>query len=435
MTAQSNPFVLDTKEYKRDLNVLKHYVEDTANYLAKMTGRGYKDCVDFIRTQLRPGGQFEFKDPTVYYLQRNEQGDREKKEGKLSVYINDAIKEEHLIAPTLTTYLPAKTKTSLLVTFIDGNVKARGVAKKAQFAAKVSGDKGTETIKKIEQTNKKLNNNSISGAHVSASTPLFNRTAHSTLTSTCRSTSGYGNANNEKILCGNRHYWSPDIVRNNIISIVTHSDFAVMQTAMTQFGIRHPSVDEVMECIKYSTDLYWRAAYDMSRLRLLVETLSDIERSAFVYTGDLYHLMKYNGPVIRNFITKLSSRIDKIHPDPNSVIGNAPEDWRHLASQICSQEVKGTSVKDIAGTDNHGIYASTLANIGQTLNEYQNLIKAFLVTPNIPASVAVFPNSIRRSAITSDTDSTIFSVQDWVIWHQGRLAFTPEACGVCEFRY
>ena len=38
-----------------------------------------------------------------------------------------------------------------------------------------------------------------------------------------------------------------------------------------------------------------------------------------------------------------------------------------------------------------------------------------------------FPDSIRRSAITSDTDSTIFTVQDWVIWHKGKVEFSEGA--------
>lgn len=425
-----NPFVLPTKEYRRDLNILKHYVDDAALYLSKMSNRPLADCMEFVRNSIKPNGMFAFKDPNVMFLERQENGDRKKQITKLSEYINDAVKERDLIAPTLTTYLHPARKPSLLVNFIDGNVKARGAAKKAQFAAKVAGDKPTETIKKIEQTNKKLNNNSISGAHVSASTPLFNRTAHSTLTSNCRSTSGYGNANNEKFLCGNRHYWAPDIIRNNIISIINHSDYAAIKLAMDEFGIRHPTVDETMECITYSSDLYWNGADEHARLRQLVESLTDIERSAFVYTGDLYHLMRFNDEVVRKFVTKLSMRIDVVHPDPKTVIANAPEDHRHLASQICSQEVKGTSVKDIEDTPAHGIYASTVENIDKVLQQYRNLIRGFWVTSNIPASVAVFPDSIRRSAITSDTDSTIFTVQDWVIWHEGRLAFDPKACGV-----
>jgi hypothetical protein len=425
-----NPFVLKSSEYRRNINVLKTYVEDTATYLHLMTQRPIEECLTFVKSSLRPGGCFEFKDPDILFTLREENGDRFKKIGKLSVYLADAIKNKELIAPTLTTYINPQKKQSLLVSFIDGNVKARGTAKKAMFTAKVAGDNHMFAIKKIEQTNKKLSNNSISGAHVSASTPLYNKTAHSTLTSNCRSTSGYGNANNEKFLCGNRHYWSPDIVRNNIVSIINHSDYAAIASAMGQFGIRHPTIDETMECIRYSASLYWKTVRDYTQIEELVKKLTDIQRSAFVYTGDLYHLMKFNDSVVRDFITKLSRKILVEHPDPKSVISSASDDVKSLASQICSKELRGTSIRDIEGKPDHAIFASTVANITQVVEEYRNLIRAFWVTENVPASVAHFPDSIRRTVLTSDTDSTIFTVQDWVSWHQGSMKFTDESYAV-----
>ncbi len=428
----SNPFVLPVAEYRRDINVLKHYVEDTATYLSKMTGKPADECVAFVRASLRKGGEFEFKDPAIVFMERGENGDREKKEGTLSVYLNEAIKERELIAPTLTTYINPAKKQSLLVAFIDGNVKARGVAKKAMFAAKAAGDKPTEAIKKTEQTNKKLNNNSISGAHVSASTPLYNKTAHNTLTSNCRSTSAYGNANNEKFLCGNRHYWCPDIVRNNIISIVNHSNYDLIREAMMTFGIRHPSIEETMQCIKYSTDFYWKTKHDLKRISALVGTLTDEERSAFVYTGDVFHLMRFNDAVVRKFIGKLSAKSTTEHPNPDAVFATVADDVRNLAVQICSVEMKGKTIKDVKGTPVYGILAGTIENILNTLQEYFILIRAFWVTPNVPSSVAVFPDSIRRAAITSDTDSTIFTVQDWVIWYQGKLGFDSVSNAIAD---
>lgn len=424
--AYDNPFVLPVNEYQRDINVLKHYVDDSAFYLSKMSGRPLDECAAFVKKEIGQGGQFEFQDPAVAYLERVENGDRKKRVGKFSEYLGDAIKNKELIAPTLTTYLHPSVKPSLLVDYIDGNVKGRAVAKKAMFKAKMEGNKVLETIKKIEQTNKKLSNNSISGAHVSASTPLYNKTAHSTLTSNCRSTSGYGNANNEKFLCGNRHYWAPEIVRNNIVSIVTHSDYAGIAKAMEMFGIRPPSVEETMECITYSTRLYWHSETDLAKLRELVGTLTELERAAFVYTGDLYHLRKYNDAVVRKFLTQLSSRIATEHPDPAHVFATTIEEYHQLATQICAQEMKGKSLHSVVGTPAHAIVASTVMNIQDTIQAYRELIRAFWVTPNVPASVAHFPDSVRHAAVTSDTDSTIFTVQDWVEWHQGKVGFSDE---------
>lgn len=422
-----NPFVLSPDQYVRDLNILGHYIKDTSTYLHLMSGKPMEDCATYVKKELRPGGKFEFKDPRIRYLDRGDNGDRSLVEGTLLKYINESIRDKELIVPTFTTYLNPKEKKSLLVDFIDANVKARGVAKKEMFAAKIRGDSFMEAFKKQEQTGKKLNNNAISGAHVSDSTPLYNKTAHSTLTSNCRSTSGFGNANNEKFLSGNRHYWSPDIVKNNIISIINNTDYELLEKAMLHYGIRHPSVEETIATIKFSTDLYWATKHEFDRIVILVTKLTPIQRSAFVYTGDFYHLMKFNEEVVRTLLDKLSLKVYGEVENPDAILDDAMDDVKHLASQICSGEVRGKTVRDIKGTKDYQTYCSTVKNIMDTLKEYTLLIKALWVTKNVPASLAYFPDSIRRSAITSDTDSTIFTVQDWVIWHKGKLEFSEGA--------
>lgn len=418
-----NPFVLPSSQYVRDLNVRRHYVSDAACYLNLMTGKDVEQCEEFVVRSLKPGGMFEFRDPKVMYLERGDNGDRKKKVGTMSQYLAETIAGNHLIAPTFTTYLPPSTKKALLVDYIDSNVAARSVAKKAMFKAKREGNKLLETTKKIEQNYKKINNNSISGAHVSPSTPLYNPTAHSTLTSTCRSTSGYGNANNEKFICGNRHYWSPEITKNNIVSIVNNSDYKAINAAMQKFDLRHPTLEETIACVKYSTDLYWQTESHFAKIVTLLEKLTPIQRSAFVYTGDLHHLMKSNPDFVRNMLSELAELVEVEHPDPDSVFASVPEDHRHLAAQIYRKAMKGANFDKIKGTPTYAVLASTTENIGKVLTKYADVIRAFWVTPNIPASVAYLPQSIRRSAITSDTDSTIFTVQDWVMWHRGRIGF------------
>lgn len=429
---QTNPFVLDKTDYKRDINVLRHYVNDAAQYLSKMTGKDLPTCRNYVLTQMRPGGKFEFKDPQIRYLERGENGDREEKHGTMSQYIADTVTREELIAPTFTTYLNPKQVQSVLVDFIDENVAARGRAKKAMFKATMENDDATATLKKIEQGNKKISNNSISGAHVSASTPLTNKTGHSTLTSNCRVTSGFGNANNEKLLCGNRHYWNPNIVINNIVSIVTHTDYDKLQKVITKYGLVYPSVDETMDCIEYSTNLYWRNLHARKRIHTLVSKLSDIERAAFVYTGDLYHLKKYNDQVVRTFIQKLSTRIEVEHPNPKEALEKNREEYRNLVQLFFPEEMKGKTLgekdKNFIGKTNQQVYgyiASTIEHVHDVIvNQYADFIDTFFVTINVPASLAYFPTSIRRAALTSDTDSTIFTVQDWVTWYQGYQGFS-----------
>lgn len=428
----SKPFTLPDSAYVRNIDPVMHYLEQTSTYLSITTGKTLEECKEFVKKKIKDGTFKSIHNPRINYLERGDNGDREYVEGTLLGYINSAVKNEELIAPTLTTYLSPKVKKSLLVAYIDANVKARNVAKKAMFVARAAKDVIKDKMKNIEQTNRKLSNNAISGGHVSKSTPLENKTAHSTLTSNCRSTSGYGNANNEKLLCGNRHYWNGQITLANIVSIITHTDYEKLNNVITKYNLTIPTVEDCIECISYSSDLYWMNKNMMDSIRELIEKLSPSQRASFVYTGDFYHLKKHNDILVKNFIHELSSKIttgDEF--DYLSYIKKSNEDYLNLAHQICYEEMKGMGKKyDELNKTKLKTLALTTRNIDTVLTKYEDLIKAIVVTDNMPASVAYFPESIRRAAITSDTDSTIFTVQDWVNWYKGVVVFDDEATAV-----
>lgn len=426
---KENPFVLSPSQYKRDLSFLKHYVEDTASYLSTMTGSPKKECMDYVKAQLRAGGKFEFKDPKINYLERNEHGDREKKEGTLLTYIAKAVQNDRLIAPTFTIYANPNEKKSLLVDYIDGNVAKRSKAKKEMFAAKMAGQKVLQLFKNGEQANKKILNNSISGGHVSKSTPLHNRTGHSTLTSNCRTTSGYGNANNEKLLSGNRHYHHPTIVFNSIASIVVRTNLIKLQAVMDKYHLHYPTAREAYECAFRSFSQYWRSATNEKRLKEYFIKLTPIERAAFCYVGDLYHIKKFNDSFMRSFIGGIASRVDAVDPDPKATIKHNRPEYLALVTQFYD-EMKG---KQIHSVENDPIYAMLAANVSRVHEhtvQHADFIEAIFVTENVPSSLGYFPNSIRHSALTSDTDSTIFTVMDWVIWFTGTHAVNVSTTAV-----
>lgn len=425
----NNPFVLDRKDYKRDINIVKHYVEQQAAYLSVSTGKDLQTCLNFVKSSLRKGGQFEFKDPKIKYLERNDKGDREEKEGTAWAYISESVKNREIIAPTLTTYLHPDEKPSLLSAFLEENVARRNKAKKAMFEAEVNQDWEVYDMKKTEQKNNKLSNNSVSGMHCSPANPIYNETGHSTLTSNCRSTSGYGNANNEKFLAGNRHYYNHHIVLNNIVSTITNCDLDLIDKVIIKYGLNYPTVDDTIACIKYSTNLYWWEKHYFKKIEDFVSKLTPTQRAAFVYIGDFYHLKKYNEGFVRNFLSGIIQKIKgRYNGDPVKFIKSSDEIYVNMAHQICAEEVKGYGKKyhELKEDDVHTV-ALTVKNIEDTLNNHTDLIKAFWVTTNIPASVAYFPTSVRRAALTSDTDSTIFTVQDWILWYRGHYTMDAGA--------
>lgn len=458
MTA-TNPFVLEKNEYKRDLDIVRHYVIQAATYLSIMTGKTIEECKNWVVTNLKKDGKFEFKDPNIVYLERLENGDRIEKRGTMLEFIQSSINDNDLIAPNFTCYTSPKINQSLLVNFIDDNVKARSAAKKAMFAAEQIGDKHTQTLKKIEQGNKKISNNSISGGHVSSSTILVNKTSHSTLTSNCRSTSGNGNANNEKMLSGNRHYWNPNIVIANIISIITRTDYSKLDRVMDKYKISYPSAQQTLECITYSTNLYWKNKHALKRIDTLLNRMTPSQRAAFVYTGDLYHIRKHNPNLVRDFLAKLIITIDSPYDlDPLKTMDESREEFHNLAKlffpdRMQDMAIRGRSMAevmkeikdckkknpDVTLDELHAIkdykslcdVSTTAKHASDVIEEYRDFIECFFVTDNVPASLAYFPTSIRRSALTSDTDSTIFTVQDWVEWfNDGQITFDKKGMSV-----
>lgn len=422
-----NHFTLKPEEYKRDLDIVGAYVRDTALYLSRMEGKPFDECERFVRKSISERGKFPLQDPPTRFLSKNKVGDRELTQDTFLNYLEDVTSKQSLLAPTLTVYVNPKFKKSLLANYIKYNMGLRKADKKDMFKADMAGDKVLYAFKKVMQNTRKIKNNSLSGAHGSASTILFLKSAHPTLTSVCRCGSGYGNANNEKFLMGNRHYWHPLIVQGNILSIINQMDKQKFRRAMDKYNVHYPSGDEVMECIEASSRHYWQSLPDSTRILELLNKLEPIERAAVLYTGDLYHLAKHNASLVREFLGKLSTPATIPHPSPKDQLSKTPGDIIVLSTMLMEHETKGIDFADLAtkNPNGYGLVAATAQNIISVLDEFHDLIAGFWVTKSMPASVYQFPSIIRKTAIVSDTDSTIFTNQYWSEWFVGKLDFTP----------
>lgn len=428
----ANHFIKPVEHYKRDLDVVNNYKRDMSLFLHKRTGKSLEECVSYVEAQTKPGGKFELKDPQVMCLTRGDNGDRKTEVVGYTDYLDDITRNRRLFSPAMTVYVHPKQKQSVLAEYIEGNIAGRSKVKKEGIEAKMAGNEELAALKENEQTTYKIANNSLSGGQASHHTILYNKSAHSSLTSTCRSATSYGNANNEKFLLGNRHYWAPDVVKANIISIIGHTDYELLQKAIDTYGLVYPSVEQTMDCINYSTDLYWRNQRQSEEIRLLIKGLTDIERASFVYTADLYHLAQFNEDVVRRFLKQLSTKATTPIDNPIPLIDSMDADLTAFVSLLCSKDLAGRTIKDVKKSDPHvsGIIGATVKNIQDCLDEWQLLIRALWVSDNVPASVAYIRNSVRRTAVTSDTDSTIFTVQDWVKWYCGEISFSDEAYAI-----
>lgn len=424
-----NPFLKEKSFYKRKINPLRTYAEQTGFYLHKMTGKNIDDCVKNVLNSVLAEGT-QAKDPIVTFFERDDvTKDKGTNELRLSQYLSSIVKNEYILIPTATAYLNHRQESSLHSEFIQDNVQKRSLAKKAAFKAESEGDIDLFTAKNNEQENKKRSNNSMSGAYASEGSILLNPSAHSTLTSTTRVVSSISNASNEKIIAGNRHYYDPDVTLYNVISITSSIDSEMLTRVIEKYKLIYPSIQDVIDCIKWSSDLYWRDDRRFKRITDFIEKLTPLERAGFVYIGDMYHIRKHNPDVIKELLGTLS-RKDRSFTDidPDETMKTMDEQIVNFAHLICMKEVQGKG-KDYSKLtrDEYITLASTCLNIQFTVLQYKDFIEAFFLTYNVPASVAYIPHMVRRTVVLSDTDSTMFSVDEYVEWYFGDIKFNYES--------
>lgn len=447
-------FINPDESYGRSYALVPTYVEDSATYLQLQTGQPFEQCKAYVERVTAPGGQFALRIPNALVLVRNKHGDRETQEMPLDQFLQSVAERQEILSPSMTAYVHPDKHKSVLGDYISGNLNLRKKAKHAKFLATQKGDKLAEAIQESMQTTYKIKNNSLSGAHCSPFTILWNKSSHSTLTSTCRTATSYANANNEKFLYGNRHYYAPDIVKANFVSIITHTNLWKMEEVMQRYGLRAPTVAETMQCIERSTEAYWRSPNQMKLIENLVRNATPVQRAAFMFTSDFYHLDMVNPDFVYNFITKMINKVTVALPEAEVQLWIDKLD-DNLAAFICmffAKELQAISgpkdgtglslgklkelVRDGQATpeqiDIYGQIAATAKCIIGVLDEHEDLIRTFWVTPNLPSSIYYMPNIIRRGAVTSDTDSTIFTVQHWTERYVGKLDFTDQSIAVAS---
>lgn len=432
-----NVFLRERAHYQRKINPVEAYVEQMTVYLQAQTNTPPEECRAFILKAFKQKLFSKIQDPEVTYYEREDNGDRFIQRIPLSKYFRAVTENNEILAPSFTSYLHPSVKKSILSKYTFRNVKLRSKAKSEAFIAKNKNDMITFTFKNNEQKNRKLDNNALSGAFVASGSVLCNPTAHSTLTSTTRTGTSLVNASNERMISGNRHYWSPDVVVNNLIAVMTYSRLDEIEAAIEKYYLVYPSVDDVMSCITYSSDLYWRDTRALARIKKIVVTMTAAQRAAFVYSGNLYFIRKHNEDFMRQFIGKMSQRetASGETQDPKAMVKEIKaidEPIVFSAHKICADLVKGLG-KDYDQMAEKGVLPDLLAtakHIAATVTEYADFIQAFLVTDILPCSVAYVPDMIRRCAVLSDTDSSCFSVDEWVEWAFGEIVFNRESFAV-----
>ena len=412
-------FFAPKEQYTDGLNPVQNYVSQLSHYIAHKKGwepeRARQKAIEIFKAN--------FKDRGVKCFERVENGDRTVKDTTLLSYIRDNLKEGNILTPTFTSYMSREREKSMLSEFIFVSVAKRALAKKEAHRAKAAGDMLLADNKNNEQNNLKTYNNSMSGAFAQQACILFNPSNHSTLTSLTRTMTSLSNANNERIIAGNRYYPRPVDVFNNIVYISSHTKVDLVRDAMARCRLHYPTVAETVSVLKRSSDLYFHdRAYYERRIVPLLESMLPEQLASVCYSGDLYHLRRFNPDFIRTMLQKLASKVEVTERDPEVVkkLYALDENLVNFVHHIFYTELKGKGKEydkmlETGIPDN--IYATCL-HAQKQLFRYQVFFNTFFLTNIMPANSFRLKNMVRRAVVLSDTDSTCFTLDEWIKWYK-----------------
>lgn len=405
----------------RDINVLQHYVDDVASYIARTKGVDINHAKQVIKDAIK-NRKVSFNDPIMEILRKDENRDRYPDTIRTSQFLVEVSKRKLIMAPTLTCYLPQSQMPSELGGFTHHEYKDRKRVKKEGQEAKSYGRIQESKDKNDIQNKKKELINSISGSFTIATTAIANRSGHSTLTSTCRTATAFANANTERLLAGHRYFESGEAVIENIVAVLSKIDQDRGREIIESYGLRLVSHAELLECLKYSYSNYWRSDYWDEKIAEFVQQLSELECTLYLYTGDLFHIKKFNESFIRDMI-------DEMHRYPEAVAISADDTTSEIRSldDYLTMFVAGCMADKIGklgignpkhvDKDYYGEIGGTILHLKEHFGKYQDLFTYFMYNDMLPANTAQFPKVIRKNVLGGDTDSTLFQVLNWTTWY------------------
>lgn len=427
--AFNNPFFLHIDEYKRDLHLVENYKKSQAKYLSLKRNIPVEKARAFIdKLEIKP------KSPVMKMLRREVRQDRKKTQGNLVDYLDWVSNNSHILAPNLISYANPEVERAVYAEFIDINLKTRKKVKKDGQIAKQRGDNDYAAFCNLLQANYKIRNNSISGATSSPHNPLYYASAHTTLTSICRTITSTANSINEKLLASNCHYFSPLVTMENIIYLVRNTDITKIHEAVNKYDIIVPTTEEVFEQVLESSRKYWECPHEEKRIYEILDRMEPLERAIVAFCGNLKSLTKYNDKMMRQMYERLMAEPKEIMTMEQSLdfMKTADDDLLALVGMLSSAQMKGKDLWNVKDSEPElfCFQASRLKHLYHVFEEYRTFVEAFITTKNYPSHLHSLPSMLRDGVVASDTDSSIFTTQHQVKWFCNSLVNTPEMVSV-----
>lgn len=394
------PFLAE--DYNSDRNILKHSIDQMATMISRTKKLDYDtvrgNLVDYFKAH-----KDKYKSRRAKVILKNKQGDREMKIIPLAGVFKYVQQNNYHFSPSMVAYTNSDEEECINSIGTRSFIDNRKYYKDLRQQAKADGDKDLYGKYHELQNAFKIFNNAQSGAMSSEGTPINNKTGHTSLTSTCRCLTSTANLINEQFIAGNRFYNKPENTLQALSARIQVTDLKALQDVMEKYKLHYPTTADVMERVEYCSSRYWSSAKHMEIIREFVDSLLPLERASILYTLDLVSLFNHNKEVVSKFF----------------------DEYIHIA-----EPEEGKTEADYTKPSNGDKYVLCISKLLRTpskvelncLNEYQDSIeekysdfmRVFFRSPIPPSGLFDVVSAVRDCVLTSDTDSSIYTVDEMI---------------------
>lgn len=408
-------------QYTADRDLEKHYHNQAALLLSKVYNVDQEKLKPLVQEVFVPNYN-GFKEAKIQVVEKNKYGDRELTVKSARQFFKEVQENNYHLSPSLVAYKHSDEEQSVNSIGTEEFLKARKHFKGKRQEAKAAGDKTAERAFNQIQNALKIFNNAQSGAMSSNGTPLNNKSGHTTLTSTCRVLTSTANICNERLLTGNRLFLNYERTMENFLSLLTATDLPRVQKVMDMLGMAHATTAQVMDMVRRCAHYYWSDRKRMALLEEFVSRLQPIERTVILCVMDLNGLMTTNQKTLTAFLDDWC-KVPTIPADAKAEDFPAPANTDYYILAITKLGEKPSKL-----AINH-LNAYHLS----VEEKWKDFIEVFMKSRIPPSGIFSIKEMIRESVLTSDTDSSIYTVDNLIDKYTDDLSVALRLNGVLTY--
>ena len=413
-------YILPPASYTREaLDIKQLGIQQLTTYLA-MKGQTPEQIAAFLNTHLPK------EEPILTTFTRTNCEDKHVENVPLSQHFASLKDNKHIVAPTLTAYLNKDTRLSFHSGLILKRLAWRTEVKQQAFDAETSGNKVLAEYQDLLQVAIKTGNNSISGIYGIDSTPMGNKSNHSTLTSTARLSTNSANIVVERLLAGDLMLLHSNSALHYALALLQEysRNGQAINHAISTANLTCPSTEEVARYFINISTRYFTNLEAERRLKDVLSKLTPYQLAFVMYAGNMWNLAIHNEHFIKTFITKLRFTGDTVHSFDKSAaikyIKKTHDSILTAAHHVLIEECIGKGNNYYNMEEALVVHiASVCYNIHAVLAEYRQILEPIIMCTTLPPNVAYTKEVTRSVIVGSDTDSNIASLAKFVKWYSG----------------